>query len=251
VDLGSYGEDQTEYPDLGGLLAEILVKTDVHRIRVSSVEPGDFNPAWLKLWRDRRLCRHLHVPLQAGSDGVLQRMRRKYDKAAFLEMLTECRSQIPGVTITTDIMAGFPGESDAEFEEGFAFVGQCAFDGMHVFQYSRRSGTAASYMAAHVPERVKKERSARLRGMAEAGRRELVRRNLGSEADVVWENHKDGVWRGISDNNIRIYSSDTHLRTGLVETRHISTAYRDGVWAEETPASSTINLRVVAQAQAS
>jgi threonylcarbamoyladenosine tRNA methylthiotransferase MtaB len=129
-------------------------------------------------------------------------------------------------------MAGFPGESDAEFEEGLAFVAKCAFDGMHVFQYSRRSGTAASSMDGHLAERVKKERSARLRVLAQAGQQELARRHVGGYADVVWESHKDGVWRGISDTNIRVYSSDSHLGPGLVERRYLSSTYREGAWAE-------------------
>jgi threonylcarbamoyladenosine tRNA methylthiotransferase MtaB len=231
VDLGSYGEDKPEYPDLGGLVDLVLKSTNAQRIRVSSVEPGDFNPEWMKLWEDSRLCRHLHVPLQAGSDSVLRRMRRKYDKAGFLEMLVTCRSHVPGVTITTDIMAGFPGETEAEFEEGIEFVKGCAFDGMHVFPYSRRSGTAAAHMPGHVPEHVKKERSARLREVAESGRTALLRRSLGSDARVVWESQRDGVWRGISDTNIRLYTSDGHIQPSLVETRKLFALYRDGCWA--------------------
>src|SRR5947209_15223062 len=146
VDLGSYGEDDPALPDLGGLLRRLLDQTDVPRIRVSSLEPGDFRESWLALWEDPRLCRHLHVPLQAGSFGVLQRMERKYTPSEFAAMVAACRREIPGVTITTDVMVGLPGETDAEFDQGFEFTRRIAFDGMHVFKYSQRSGTRASRM---------------------------------------------------------------------------------------------------------
>ena len=122
VDLGSYGEDSEGLPDLGGLLQRVIQETDVPRIRVSSLEPGDFDPSWLVLWQSPRLCRHLHVPLQAGSAGVLARMERRYNPEQFAGMVAACRDAIPGVTITTDVMVGFPGESEEEFDEGYHFI---------------------------------------------------------------------------------------------------------------------------------
>ena len=156
VDLGSYGEDDPELPDLGGLLRRVLDETEVPRVRVSSLEPGDFDPGWLTLWESPRLCRHLHVPLQSGSATVLQRMERRYTPGEFEAMVATCRARIPGVTITTDVMVGFPGETDAEFEEGYRFIRRIAFDGMHVFKYSPRSGTRA----AHMPDAVSNETKA-------------------------------------------------------------------------------------------
>jgi threonylcarbamoyladenosine tRNA methylthiotransferase MtaB len=154
VDLGSYGEDRESYPDLGGLLRQVLDETEVRRVRVSSLEPGDFREDWLQLWADSRLCRHLHVPLQSGSAAVLERMGRRYSPQQFSEMVTACRS-VPDMTITTDVMVGFPGESGDEFAEGYQFIRQIAFDGMHVFKYSRRSGTPAARFSNQVEEDVK------------------------------------------------------------------------------------------------
>lgn len=232
VDLGSYGDENERLPDLGGLLQRILDSTHVHRIRISSLEPGDFKPGWLSLWPNPRLCRHLHMPLQAGSDSVLMRMRRKYGTAQFLEMLEECQYKIPGLTVTTDVMVGFPGETDEEFEEGRSFIERCRFDGLHVFQYSVRPGTAAAKLPDQVPEDVKKDRSAILRHLAEEGKRSKVRRSIGTWAEVIWENERDGIWRGLTDTNVRVFSSDSHIRTNLVETRTITAAYRDGCWGE-------------------
>jgi threonylcarbamoyladenosine tRNA methylthiotransferase MtaB len=232
VDLGSYGEDEAEYPDLGGLVAQILAQTAVRRLRISSLEPGDFKREWLSLWQDQRLCRHLHVPLQAGSDSVLRRMERKYDTETFYAMISTCRDAIPGVTITTDVMVGFPGESEAEFEESYRFIEQCAFDGMHVFKYSRRPGTRAARFSDHVPESVKNERSARLRALAEIGRQQLVRRTLGREASVLWENQRDGIWRGLTDNNVRVFSDDPQLQPNRLTMCRLVAPYGDGCWGE-------------------
>jgi len=128
VDLGSYGEDVDQYPDLGGLLERILAETTVRRVRVSSLEPGDFDPAWLALWQSPRLCRHLHVPLQSGSATVLRRMERTYQPDQFVAMIEACRAALPDVTITSDVMGGFPGETAEEFDEGYRFIRRCSFE---------------------------------------------------------------------------------------------------------------------------
>jgi threonylcarbamoyladenosine tRNA methylthiotransferase MtaB len=232
VDLGSYGDNDPALPDLGGLLGRLLTETEVHRLRVSSVEPGDFNLEWLKLWVNPRLCRHLHVPLQAGSDGVLRRMRRRYDTAAFLEMIRACRLAVPGMAITTDVITGFPGETDAEFDEGVACIDRCRFDGMHVFPYSRRPGTGAAHLPDHVPEPVKKERGAILRHRAEEARRAHVTRHVGDTQEVVWESERNGLWRGTTGNNIRVFSADQMLTANGVDRRLLSALYADGCWGE-------------------
>jgi threonylcarbamoyladenosine tRNA methylthiotransferase MtaB len=232
VDLGSYGEDRAELPDLGGLLECLLESTEVPRIRVSSLEPGDFDPAWLRLWESPRLCRHLHVPLQAGSAGVLERMERRYTPPQFAEMVARCRSRIPGVTITTDVMVGFPGESDAEFDEGYHFIRDMKFDGMHVFKYSPRSGTRAARMPEPVPNEVKAERSHVLRDEALAGLTRLRERHAGTVAWVAWESERDGVCRGLTDTNVRVYGPVERTDQGRLSQVRLSHPYEDGLWSE-------------------
>jgi len=241
VDLGSYGEDDPALPDLGGLLRRLLDQTDVPRIRVSSLEPGDFRESWLALWEDPRLCRHLHVPLQAGSLGVLQRMERKYTPSEFAAMVAACRREIPGVTITTDVMVGFPGETEAEFDEGFEFTRRIAFDGMHVFKYSQRSGTRASRMPDQVPENVKSERSHILREEAACGVARLLRRHAGVLADVAWESEHGGTSRGLTDTNVRVYGPGA--QAGRLTRVRLLAPFRDGLWSE--PAQPEIPLRPV------
>jgi threonylcarbamoyladenosine tRNA methylthiotransferase MtaB len=232
VDLGSYGEDEESYPDLGGLLTRVLEETDVPRVRVSSLEPGDFDEDWLDLWRSPRLCRHLHVPLQAGSAPVLQRMERKYSPEQFARMVALCREAIPDVTITTDVMVGFPGETDEEFDEGYHFIREIAFDGLHVFKYSRRSGTRAARLPDQVPEEVKSERSRLLRGEAVAGVNRLLARHAGQPASVAWEGQRDGIWRGLTDTNVRVYGPPDCVRPGRLSQVRLGSPFQDGLWAE-------------------
>lgn len=232
VDLGSYGEDSGDLPDLGGLLETVLRETDVPRIRVSSLEPGDFNPVWLRLWQSPRLCRHLHVPLQAGSASVLERMERRYDPEQFAKMVATCRADIPGVTITTDVMVGFPGETDAEFAEGYDFIRRIAFDGMHVFKYSTRSGTRAARMPDMVTNEDKAERSRLLRDEALAGLERLRTRHAGVVASVAWESESDGIRRGLTDTNVRVYGPVGSASDGRLAHVRLTHPYHDGLWSD-------------------
>src|SRR5581483_8031809 len=166
------------------LITRMLNETDIHRIRISSVEPGDFSLDWLELWQDKRLCAHLHVPLQSGSARVLQAMRRKYTPTAFLAMIDAARCAIDNLAVTTDVITGFPGETQGDFEDGFRLIESCEFDGMHVFPYSRRPGTAAAALGDTVSEADKKQRAAQLREIGEAGRRRHIDRNLGHRHEV-------------------------------------------------------------------
>jgi threonylcarbamoyladenosine tRNA methylthiotransferase MtaB len=240
VDLGSYGEDDPALPDLGGLLRRVLDETEVRRVRVSSLEPGDFDPGWLELWESPRLCRHLHVPLQAGSAAVLARMERKYSPEEFAEMVRACRDAIPGVTITTDVMVGFPGETEEEFAEGYAFIREIGFDGMHVFKYSQRSGTRAARMPGQVADDDKARRSQLLREEAATGTERLLARHSGARAAVVWESESDGIWRGLTDTNVRVYGTPGGARPGLLSEVRLGDRFRDGLWGEPAQVELTL-----------
>ncbi len=231
VDLGSYGEDAPNLPDLGALLERVLRQTDLPRIRVSSLEPGDFDPAWLQLWQSPRLCRHLHVPLQAGSASVLERMERRYQPGQFAEMVARCRAEIPGVTITTDVMVGFPGETEADFAESYDFIRRIAFDGMHVFKYSPRSGTRAAHLPDMVTNEAKAERSRLLRDEALQGLERLRARHVGVAAWVAWESDIDGIWRGLTDTNVRAYGPADSFSMGRLAQVRLTQPYQDGLWS--------------------
>jgi threonylcarbamoyladenosine tRNA methylthiotransferase MtaB len=213
--LGAYGRDTGE----GGpadLLAALLAGTNVPRIRMSSLQPQDITPRLIELWQDARLCRHLHLALQSGSEGVLQRMRRRYSRQQYREAVERLRAAIPGVAITTDVIAGFPGETDAEFEECWEFCREMAFAGMHVFPYSQRDRTAAARLPGQLADSVKKQRVHRLIALADGMAGAFRRRLTGRVEDVLWEKRDPaGDWEGLTDTYVHVRaasSADLHNR---------------------------------------
>ncbi|RME08430.1 MAG: tRNA (N(6)-L-threonylcarbamoyladenosine(37)-C(2))-methylthiotransferase MtaB [Anaerolineae bacterium] len=209
VHLGSWGQDFPSPEHLRTLVKAILQETDVPRLRLSSLEPWDLSPAFFQLWEDRRLARHLHLPLQSGCAATLRRMARKTTPEAFARLVETARAAIPNVAITTDVIVGFPGEDEREFEESLAFVQQMNFAGGHVFTYSPRPGTAAAKMPAQVPHNVRKERNAAMRAVLEASARAYQQRFLGARLSVLWESATalgPQGWQlsGLTDNYLRV-----------------------------------------------
>ena len=147
TEVGSYSCDGV---NLKGLLERVLVETEVARLRLSSLQPQEVSPEFMRLWHDRRLCPHFHLSLQSGSDGVLRRMKRRYTTADYRRAVSLIRQVVPEAAITTDISPGFPGESEAEFKEGFDFCQQIEFARIQVFPYSLPRGPEA----ARMPEQV-------------------------------------------------------------------------------------------------
>jgi threonylcarbamoyladenosine tRNA methylthiotransferase MtaB len=210
--LGAYGRDfgrRSPYP----VLAALLERTEVPRIRMSSLQPQDLTPELIRLWEDPRLCRHFHVALQSGSAGVLARMRRRYTVEGYRDAVRRLREAVPDVAITTDVIVGFPGETEAEFEESYAFCREMAFAGMHVFPYSQRTGTLAAGMSDQVADAAKKERVHRLIALSDEMSRAYRERFLGRTEAVLWESSKldeDGctVWEGLTDTYVRVWTTD-------------------------------------------
>ncbi|MBV8086258.1 MAG: tRNA (N(6)-L-threonylcarbamoyladenosine(37)-C(2))-methylthiotransferase MtaB [Chloroflexi bacterium] len=198
VNMSAYGRELDM--NFGALLEAVLTRTAIPRLRLSSIEPHNFDPAWLSLWGSSRLCRHLHLPLQSGCDGTLARMRRRYDSPWFGRLVEAIRGAVPEIAIWTDVIAGFPGETDEEFEASFSFIERVQFAGIHVFRYSPRSGTRALRMDGRVPDRVKKERSQRLLTLSAEGKRRYASRVLGSTVEVLFEE----AGSGLTDTYVRV-----------------------------------------------
>ncbi|HEX7976863.1 MAG TPA: MiaB/RimO family radical SAM methylthiotransferase [Anaerolineales bacterium] len=211
VHLGSWGQDRSPAGRLSHLVQAILDQTATPRLRLSSLEPWDLDEDFFALWENPRLCRHLHLPLQSGSAATLRRMARKTTPQAFASLMEAARRSIPGVAITTDIIAGFPGESEAEFGETQDFVRSMRFAGGHVFTYSPRQGTAAARMPGQVPPGVRKERNARLRQVLAEAAAKYQAGFLGQVLPVLWES-ATGVgpegWElsGLTDNYLRVHA---------------------------------------------
>jgi len=209
VHLGSYGRDLGRPAGLRELVAALLADTDVPRIRLSSLEPWDVAPGFFDLWANPRLLPHLHLPLQSGSDRVLRRMARRTTRAAFCALADEARAAIPDLNLSTDLIAGFPGETDEELAETLEYVESLAFGRLHVFSYSPRPGTAAAKMPGQVAGPVKKGRAAQLIALGERLSTTFHARYHGATRPVLWEMatgaEPDGLrWVGYSDNYIRV-----------------------------------------------
>ncbi|MEW5957720.1 MAG: tRNA (N(6)-L-threonylcarbamoyladenosine(37)-C(2))-methylthiotransferase MtaB, partial [Chloroflexota bacterium] len=162
VHLGSYGHDWGDAQGLPRLIRAILAETDLPRLRLSSLEPWDLDAEFFELWQEKRLLPHLHLPLQSGSDSVLRRMARHTTQARFAQLVQTARHIIPDVAITTDLIVGFPGETEPEFAESMAFVEDMEFARLHIFRYSRREGTVAARRKEQVPAPLVQERSQQL-----------------------------------------------------------------------------------------
>ncbi len=213
VHLGSWGQDFETPLHLARLIEAILARTDVPRLRLSSLEPWDLDDAFFSLWSDKRLCPHLHLPLQSGSAAILKRMARKTTPDNYAALLDSAYRLIPDIAITTDLIVGFPGEGEAEFGESLDFVRRMHFATGHVFHFSPRPGTPAAHFAGQVAGPVSKQRSAEMRALfgelSENYRHALINR----EMQVLWETAKqqaDGTWllEGLSGNYVRVKAFD-------------------------------------------
>jgi threonylcarbamoyladenosine tRNA methylthiotransferase MtaB len=209
VHLGSWGQDLSTPTHLRHLVQALLADTDVPRLRLSSLEPWDLDEDFFRLWENPRLCRQLHLPLQSGSAATLRRMVRKTTPPAFRKLVQAACQAIPGVAITTDIIAGFPGESEAEFAESLAFVEEMQFADGHVFTYSARPDTAAARMRDQVPVLLRKQRNARLRDALADSNRTYRAAFLDHVLPVLWESAASlgpQGWEmsGLTDNYLRV-----------------------------------------------
>ena len=237
VHLGSYGHDLDVRDGLADLVRAVLAETSIPRLRLSSLEPWDLEPEFFDLWQDARLCRHLHLPLQSGCDATLRRMGRRTSQAAFGALVEAARARIPDLALSTDVIAGFPGETDAEFETSLAFVAAMDFMKLHVFRYSPRSGTVAARMPDQVSPDAKKDRSARLLALSDVGAQRFWARFIGRELYVLWEQvtgaSEAGLHNaGLSDNYVRVEMVAPRALTNTLGTvRPIAVTSR-GVQAE-------------------
>jgi threonylcarbamoyladenosine tRNA methylthiotransferase MtaB len=209
VHLGSWGQDFAGTQRLHHLVETILAETDVTRLRLSSLEPWDLDAEFFRLWENPRLCRHAHLPLQSGCAATLRRMARKTTPTSFAALITSIRATVPDIAITTDIITGFPGESETEFAESLEFVRRMQFAGGHVFTYSARPGTAAARMPEQVEFSLRKKRNAQMRAVFTESAARYQGNFIGQVLPVLWESATavgpDG-WQvsGLTDNYLRV-----------------------------------------------
>jgi threonylcarbamoyladenosine tRNA methylthiotransferase MtaB len=237
VHLGSWGKDFNQPSNLKFLVQSILNNTDLPRLRLSSLEPWHVDEELLALWKDPRLCPHLHLPLQSGCAATLQRMARKIAPHEYAHLVSTAHEMIPGIAITTDIIAGFPGEGQPEFYKSIAFVKSAGFAGGHVFTYSARAGTAAARMPDQIPPAIKKARNALMReALAEAA--EIYRRSfLGHSLPVLWENAtlvspETWILQGLSSNYLRVFANATQNLWNTITPVKLTSLTTNGLFGE-------------------
>lgn len=207
INIGAYGASMTIKPEearLFELLSEILAKTNIPRIRLSSMNPEFFDERLYKVLANPRICRHIHLSIQSGCDSVLEKMRRPYTAQHMAEVIKRLKADIPGMAISSDIIVGFPGETKENFEETMNFVKQNPLAKIHAFPYSIRQNTVASKMK-QIPFAIKKDRNRRLNALGDEQRKEFIQGQIGQKATVIWEKRiESGVMEGLTDHYIRV-----------------------------------------------
>ncbi|MBP5416110.1 MAG: tRNA (N(6)-L-threonylcarbamoyladenosine(37)-C(2))-methylthiotransferase MtaB [Clostridiales bacterium] len=210
---------------LGELLSEISAIDGVERIRLGSLEPSCMTPELIEVLKKiPQICPHFHLSLQSGSDTVLKRMNRKYDTGVFRRVAADLRSAFPDVSLTTDMICGFPGETDIEHHESCAFAREIGFTHVHVFPFSPREGTKAWNMDGKIDGTVKAERTAELRGISDEMERKRAEEFVGKNVEVLLERQlDDGTWEGYCREYIRvIVTPDQALQAGMIVRVNVS-----------------------------
>lgn len=231
VCIGDY-EEPADGSSLTALIHRLLNETAIPRIRISSINPMHFDFEFLELFAHPRICRHLHLPLQSGSPHVLQRMNRRHTLDEYRAIVRRAREICPDVALTTDVLVGFPGEAEEHFAETAAFITEMAFADLHVFPYSVRPRTSAAHFAAQVPFGVRKRRVKRLMADVATLRAAYSSRFRGTIQEVAWEEQVDGLWRGYTDNYLRVYVKSDTITAGALGAVRLLEPRGDGVRGE-------------------
>ncbi|MBU0655230.1 MAG: tRNA (N(6)-L-threonylcarbamoyladenosine(37)-C(2))-methylthiotransferase MtaB [Gammaproteobacteria bacterium] len=235
VHVGGYGSDIGS--SLYTLVQKILQETDIPRLRFASVEPWDLPDDFFALFSNPRLLPHMHLPLQSGADSILRRMARRCKTAEFASLVAEARRAVPGFNVTTDIIVGFPGETEAEWDETCAYVESVGFGHMHIFTYSAREGTKAARLPDPVPEPVKKQRSQVLHALGERMKQGFLQEQVGKSVPVLWEyarENPDGqrIYTGYTPNYYKVVvtvADNALLENRITQTRLHGVNVCDGV----------------------
>lgn len=230
IHLGAYGRDFEDGTSLADAARAVLDMPGLRRLRLGSLESIELSDELLELLREHpRFSHHLHLPLQAGSDYVLQRMNRSYNREEFAALLERVRQAVPGVAVSTDVIVGFPGETEEMFADSLDYIRSLQFSRIHVFPYSPRAGTPAATMPDQVPEAVKKERVHRLQALAEEMAQAYRSAYLGTVQRVLLETDTHGEKDGLTDTYIRVYTSDPAKLGEMYDVR-LERLYKDGVY---------------------
>jgi threonylcarbamoyladenosine tRNA methylthiotransferase MtaB len=222
IHLGNYGRDLSEPTSLLHLLEEIEQQETCQRLRLGSLEPLDITPEIVGFIAGSRIiCPHLHIPLQSGSDTVLSRMNRGYDSRYFCGLVKQISEVVPDVCLGFDVIAGFPGETDQEFEETVSLIDELPVAYLHVFPFSSRPGTKAATMPGHLQSRLITERAGVLRELGGKKQKKFHKGFIGRTMEVlVMKAGNSGLWSGITGNYLMVrFACDTDMANKIVQVR--------------------------------
>ena len=228
IEIASWGwdfKDGSRLPQLVRALCEAVPEV---RVRLGSLEPRVIDEEFLSLADCKNLCPQFHLSMQSGCDTVLKRMRRKYDTARYLQSVEELKRAFPGCAITTDMIVGFPGETEEEFLQSLDFIRRCGFAHMHIFPYSRREGTPAAAMPDQITKQVKEERARRAGAVAQALFEQYHTAMLGTRVPVLFEQVEDGLSTGHAPNGAKVYAEGEALHN-QIRTVRFERLYREGL----------------------
>ena len=233
IEIASWGVDLPGKPGLETLITAVCQAVPDLRVRLGSLEPRVITEEFCQAMTElSNLCPQFHLSMQSGCDRVLERMKRKYDTARYLQSVELLYRYFPGCAVTTDMIVAFPGETEEEFEESLQFIQKCRFADMHIFPYSRRPGTPADKMPGQHANAVKEDRSRRAIAVAEEMNRSFREAMVGTRQQVLFEEEQEGLYAGHAPNYMKIYVKGQNLhneiRTVIVEKIH-----KDGLFATE------------------
>lgn len=212
--------ESRNFINLTKLLKLLLNQTEIQRIRLGSINPEDIDDEFINLFKNLRMCHHLHLSLQSGSDEVLARMGRRYTTKQYQKIVRKFYQKYPDFNFTTDIIVGFPGETKTEFCQTYNFVKKIGFSKVHIFRYSKRAGTAATKMRNQITEKIKLARAKKLEALNRVLKKNFIKKIQRRYEEVLFENKKQGKWYGFTRNYLRVrIKSGENLRNEIKKIR--------------------------------
>ena len=228
IEIASWGWEFKDGNRLPQLVRALCKAVPGVRVRLGSLEPRVIDGEFLSLADCKNLCPQFHLSMQSGCDTVLKRMRRKYDTARYLQSVEDLKRAFPGCAITTDMIVGFPGETEEEFSQSLDFIRRCGFAHMHIFPYSRREGTPAAAMPDQITKQVKEERARRAGAVAQALFEQYHTAMLGTRVPVLFEQDEGGLSAGHAPNGAKVYAESEALHN-QIRTVRLERLYREGL----------------------
>ena len=234
IHIGAYGRDFREKISLVDAIKTVLDAANPLRLRLGSIESAEMTDELIDLIKnDSRICNHVHLPLQAGSDEILKAMHRPYTTKNFSELTARLVEEIPEISIGTDLIVGFPGETEENFSETLKFIQAQPFSKIHVFPYSARAGTLAATLPNQIPSQIKKARASSALEISRAKVKIFSERLIGKEVEIIAETSTGGLVDGLTKNYVRVYTADKNIPLGELVKVKIERLHADGVFGEK------------------